>query len=650
MLEETRSPSLCALLREGSKFTKIGNFWATPAGASSSNGSIRSRGSNQASESTFRLGRGKFGGRKAGRGSPPTSAPSSAAKGEEAPAMYEISLPAPEDASRMEMLRFHITTRNFVALLQRKPIVGLTFYQAVIDLHDRCRWYMPDETDCTTMITSYLGDCALDDLRSDPGAAIGLLSWSEEPGVRWHEGWREAFVHAVGMYDRMITLTAYRDVSLVSRALLERAHLDLQLRVEGAEERLAGFDFDDIWPRQSAQAPPARASFDRCRKFLKRFYESAYKTWPVPVPEKAGGRWLTRDIAIRLQKDFCALYDHLVDRDVVWENYESRGERKAKMVRQTKGAMTFRPDSDSLPMTVMVTSFDDRHEYHHIPHPYPLLPSSIPVQYNAMQSILSGRRDKALEKRTALAYHEASNVILLGSNRTTNALVEQFINFEKSDQLGEVDPAEARKGRWILLYCVLQILADIATDTPNMWCKDGVSYFLNTRLKGTPPWRTQTDRVYPEASRLISHCWTAPKTWSIDHAIGSSPLKNHRQIVITSDGIGDGTGREPSFLSSPDQDTLRDSSSLSDRPPSPPEKDSHWDGDHHPGTDLDGSEIIGHAIGQNGGGYTGKDRSVMVKASSGGQVHGTSRMSMQPQPQQNPRDAGRSDYVPPQGW
>jgi hypothetical protein len=282
---------------------------------------------------------------------------------------------------------------------------------------------------------------------------------------------------------------------------------------------------------------------------------------------------LTRLVALRLQRDFTALYDHLVDRDVTWEHYEERGDRKSKMVRNPKGSTPFRPDSDNLPMTVMMTSFDDRHEYLHIPHPYPLLPASMPVQYHAMQSILSGRRDKALEKRTALAYHEASNVTILPPDRGSNELLDQFINFEKTDQLGEVDPVEARKGRWILLYGILQILADIATDTPNMWCKSGVSYFLNTRLKGTPPWKTKHDRGYPEATRVISHCWTVPKTWSVDHTIGSSPLRNHRQIVITSGGIGDGTGREPTFLSSPGEETLRNSSSFSETPPSPPAKD-----------------------------------------------------------------------------
>ena len=67
-----------------------------------------------------------------------------------------------------------------------------------------------------------------------------------------------------------------------------------------------------------------------------------------------------------------------------------------------------------------------------------------------------------MEKRVLLAYAEASNSHLVGKDTATNDLVEAFIRFEKSDLTLEVNPREARKGRWVLLYGILQALATMS--------------------------------------------------------------------------------------------------------------------------------------------------------------------------------------------
>ncbi|KAI9846647.1 MAG: hypothetical protein M1838_001203 [Thelocarpon superellum] len=479
------------------------------------------------------------------RGGQPTPPLSDRAGSAESPILYELYFPAPAEATKMDILRHHLTTRNVLALLLNKSLVGLNFYQALVDLHERLVSYMEPDVDSASLVIDYLATNYLDDVRNDPGAAAGLLAWSEEPSVRWDEGWREAFVHCVGMYPHLVDRPEFRDVSLVSRSLLENSHLELQIRVQKAEEVLATFNFQQIWPTQSAQPPPARSSFDRFQKFLKQFYESTYKTWPVKGARENGSGWLTRPLAMRLQRDFGALYDYFVDRDVVWND-------EGRMVSKSKRA-TFRADTDDLPLTSFFTSFDQRHHFPRIPHAYPLLPTSIPVALSGKQSksgaLFSGLKKMRGDKETALAYAEASNVFLLGSDVPSNDLVEAFLKFEKRDQIGEINPVDARKGRWILLYCVLQALANLSVDTPELWHKDDVSYFLNPRLKGTPPWRGQTESVFEEASPELSHCWQVSQTWTNDHGLGWSGLRNHKQIVITMEGIGDGTGRGSSLSS-----------------------------------------------------------------------------------------------------
>lgn len=57
---------------------------------------------------------------------------------------YEIHFLAPEGVSRMELLRYHTITRNFFAFLKGKPLVGMTCFQAFMDLFERAKLYMPE--------------------------------------------------------------------------------------------------------------------------------------------------------------------------------------------------------------------------------------------------------------------------------------------------------------------------------------------------------------------------------------------------------------------------------------------------------------------------------------------------------------------------
>ncbi|KAI9682135.1 MAG: hypothetical protein M1817_000189 [Caeruleum heppii] len=567
VLEETESPFFATILREGYRYHNDFDYApsaSTPGQLHDSSQypvrDIESRATNYGPEPGFPFRHPKpptaissLNPRSSRPSSPPTENHRSDKEGQ---VLHELYFPAPSNTSKVDVLRHHLTTRNVFAVLTNKSLVGLNLYQALLDLHERFQLYLPPNTDCAALVIEYLVSNRLDDLRGDPASAAGLLAWSEGLSVRWHEGWREAFVHAVGMYPRLSVLSEYRDVSPVSRALIERAHLDLGVRINQAEERLSTFDFIDLWPMQSVQHPAARDTFERCQRFLVRFYQAVYWSWPPQATNDQEGSWLTRDLIVRLQKDFGSLYDYFVDRDVGWDEAEHRSERKPRIVSKSKRA-TFHADSDDLPLTDMITGFDTRHKYPHLPHPYPLLPTSIPVHYSPKPGLFGGKKgggadERATRRRAALAYAEATNIFLLGSDFPANDLVEAFVRFEKTDQVGEVDPAEARKGRWILLYCVLQVLSTLSVDTPNLRFKDNVSYFLNPRLRGTPPWREPSQPAPEEANQTGSHCWTVPKTWNNTHTLAWSGLRNHRQIVITSDGIGDGIGRASSASHSPE--------------------------------------------------------------------------------------------------
>lgn len=439
---------------------------------------------------------------------------------------YHMYFPTPSGLSKSEAHRHALTTRNVFALLYHASLVGNSLCQALTDLLVRMDAYMPADADNVGTILNYISARQLDDVRNDPELAISLLAWSENTEVHWEEGWRDAFVHSVGMYPGADSCADYKAVSPISRALLDRAHLEMQLRVQTAEDHLGDFSFDINWPSPTPSTDnSAHASADRLRLFLLEHYSQACGVWPPASragPAHAGEDiWLDRDLVQRLQKDFGALYDYLVDREVLWDESETRSTRKWMMVSKSN-TKVFVPDTPDLAMTDVLIEYDNRMRYPHVPHPFPLIPDSIsPATGSVAQSRfkwdkapLKGVEDRGLERRVQLAYTEATNIEMLGTDCIQSDLVDAFVRFEKSDLVGIVDPAIARRGRWVLIYTILQTLASVSVDSPTVRYKEGVSYHLSPRLKGTkiPPWKGARTAV-AEATHESSYCWRTALAW-----------------------------------------------------------------------------------------------------------------------------------------
>ncbi|KAL8846392.1 MAG: hypothetical protein Q9221_008505 [Calogaya cf. arnoldii] len=479
LLEETKSATLISKLQEG--------FQRTVKLSPSRHGTSRLRGGMK-NLNLVATGRQKL----------PTLSETGHCSNDN-PIRHEIHFPAPEEASRIEILRHHITTRNLFAFRLDRPLVGLTYYQALTDLNERLLLYMSQEIDCTRIIIRYMMSGNLHNVANDPGAAAGLLAWTENSGVQWVEGWREAFVHCVGMYDNLRGLPDIRDISHASRTLLERSHVELQARIEACEARLSAFDFDDIWLASAWSSTLPRCAFDRLRQFLRQYYEKTYRGWP-PGVRGSNDRWLTRKLVQRLQIDFGSLYEYYVDRYRGWN---------AKYLHEEDKSLT-----DAL------SSYDKMFRCPHIPYPYPLLPASATelTLGKPMKQSLFTTKAKTMEKRTLHACLEASNSLHVGPETTSNGLVEAVLRFEKSDLVPEGNPREVRQGRRVLLYGILQVLATISVDTPGLWIND-VPYFLNPRLEGSPSWTTKGGQALERANPTLSYCWTAPMSWKLEQAV-----------------------------------------------------------------------------------------------------------------------------------
>ena len=465
--------------------------------------------------------------------------------------LHEIYIPWPGAETGIHSTIWHITTRNFFAVMyDASALVGTTLHEAMTKLFERVTMY-PDYLDRNVSkvdwLTTYIVHHKFDDVRNNPSYAASLLAFSEAPGVQWREGYIEAFVHCVGMLDMGLqTIPEWRHITPHTKMFIQNASMEIEERIHRAQGWLFSFDFSEMWPSSTAQPSTARGCFDRLRKWLCKYYENAFLHWP-PSNEQT---WLTRDMVIRLKNDFHGLYDYLVNRDIMFDGTEYRPGQKWAIT--SRSGQNFRADTFELPFTDILLGFDNRNEFPHIPHPYPITPTSVPVQSKPKSAFILKRPNSPAEtlaqsRRKALSYAEASNVYTLRDQYMHTDLVTNFIRFEQSDQVENLDPYEARRGRWLLIYGVLQVLATISVDSPNLRYKEGAQYHLCPQMKGVVPWAERGSPPEEEAEHIRSHCWVAPNTWG--PVIPKARPGAHKPIIWGQ--FGDGRSRGESLDSVP---------------------------------------------------------------------------------------------------
>lgn len=431
---------------------------------------------------------------------------------------HEIYVAWPGPECGLHSTVWHIATRNFFAVLYNaNNVVGVTLFESLSRLFERIKTYsdyLDRNTNKATWITSYMVRHQFDDVRNNPSFAASLLAFSELPGVRWRLGYIEAFVHCVGMLNMGLqTVAEWHYITPLTRVFLQNASLELEDRIHRAQAWLFSFDFMDMWPVTGVPRSSTQGCFDRFRKWLCRYYEGVFLHWPPGNNQT----WLTHDMVIRLRNDFHALYDYLVDRDIIFDGSEYRPGQK--WVIASKVGQSFRADTPELPLTDILLRFDDCNGFPHIPHPYPITPPSTPAHPKPKTSFISKRSLSHGEtidhsRRKALSYSEASNVYTLRDQYMHTDLVTHFIKFEQSDMLEYVDPFEARRSRWILIYGVLQVLATVSVDHPSLRFKSGVQYHISPQMKGVVPWAEPGSPPEPEAEHKKSHCFVVPGTWT----------------------------------------------------------------------------------------------------------------------------------------
>lgn len=90
-----------------------------------------------------------------------------------------------------------------------------------------------------------------------------------------------------------------------------------------------------------------------------------------------------------------------------------------------------------------------------------------------------------------------------------------------------MDTHQGRLGRWIIIYCMMQLLCKVAVDIQGLRYGQNVEYHLSADLDGTPPWNTSDfpTTMHPAGPEFAWAALFARATGTPPRASGSAQKK-----------------------------------------------------------------------------------------------------------------------------
>ncbi|KFY00478.1 hypothetical protein V490_01330 [Pseudogymnoascus sp. VKM F-3557] len=399
---------------------------------------------------------------------------------------YDLYIPPPPTAEGEQQLLCRTATRNFFAWICGKPLVGESLGQALVGLLNNMSEYRGLNVDNVEDILDYMEEGGYADFGNSPVHTLATLHFAEH--FQFEHLYIDAFAHAVGMHDEIIQSPEYKCISPTTRSILDRAHSELQYRLETTSTSLSTFLTDELSPTHLGLTPASRTHLDRFRDFLMTYWVSALGSYPPPPHTDA---IFSNQVLLRMRTEFKDLYAYLVDESFTASDCSPAAAQGGVCVLQS------------------VQAFDARMGYESFLHPLPLLPTSStdasrPV--NARTHSLSLRSPTL--SRTFSWSRPASpktdgrllalSTVAKASNHhkpdlLNTPLVKAYRDFEtstilaaKEDKRTRVSAAAARKVRWILIYATLQTLRSATDILPQVRTPLTVPYHLSATLPRLP--------------------------------------------------------------------------------------------------------------------------------------------------------------------
>ncbi|KAH6620110.1 hypothetical protein C7974DRAFT_226455 [Boeremia exigua] len=417
-----------------------------------------------------------------------------------------LYIPAPEDASREDAFKWHVTTRNFFAFLVGKPLVGYHMGQTFVDLQERLRLFRSGVVDNHQDFLQYAEDQGYRDFAECTDYALASLFYAE--AFKFRHAWIDAFAHCVGMNDSLSLSPEYASTSRLTKALITRAFLEVDLHLGQVTTALGKFLEEDLSPVHLGLTPGGRSHLNRFRRFLHSFYVKKFGYWPPPR-----GSAFPKALYRSMYFDFQALYDYLVD------------------INSTTDFTLQGPVDGGICVLQNLDSFDRRHKFTPQPHPLPLLPSYAEPTKKAESPKALRQLTLASQHKKANGVHTVSAALATATNKPPagfngSSIVQEYARFEQTyssthtQRDEKISVVDARKVRWLLIYGTLQYLVSALRAPKEVRDAETADYPLCCLLPENSSWPGASQASTPSATSVMSSSASVPQ--AIDEYLNSS--------------------------------------------------------------------------------------------------------------------------------
>lgn len=467
-----------------------------------------------------------------------------------------------------------ITLRNVFAFLNGENLVATmktpSLYSIFLRIADFLQRYEFSNFDGSTLgeevalnFAKYLRAFKLADVRASREKTIEAIILGER--LRSMELYHEGFVHAAGKYTEIMKMKSplYFLVTDVTAKRLERADLDINLRLKTVRTRLQNFEFPSLFAgianstssleSKTINFKAWKSSFLTMRRHIMMFYKQQFGAWPPSAKSKKNTfeeSGLNRILLQELYQDFSDLYDALVDR-------ASFTTRSSALAIENSNV----EDENDAPTKPALRRVMEEYD-----HSSPPVQPPVPLDTPLLPSLVSIRRDygswdvrrKRKEHAKKLGDDEINEALMQSYNRDSiksTPFLQAFMEFERRTARGKTigEMADLRSGQWLFLYVVIQALPLVVVDAPGLQWTKGVEYFLCEVPKGSAPWSQENqNRAWysvADGSGVVnlpadiidhgvdgiyrrSHCWQMADKWTSTNELAPMP-DNDNGVVFT---------------------------------------------------------------------------------------------------------------------
>lgn len=307
------------------------------------------------------------------------------------------------------------------------------------------------------------------DFSHSPDYALAGLQVADQ--FHLEDLWIDSFSHCVGMHSILFMSTEYSKFATHLKNHIEDATDRLETHLESVSENLGNFLEHELSPANLGLTPGARAHLDRFRTFLHGFYVRKFGYWPPPKSYA-----FAKSLLLSMYYDFQNLYEYLVDPD------------STNSIQQQKLA------SGGVCVWQSIQAFDNRNAYEPLAHSSSRLPELAPTRRQSQ----SQRALKTLRLGVRVSNTAASNALARAANaidpRVVNSpLVKAYREFESDasqHKEEKISVGDARKVRWIMVYCTFQMLVSVIKAPPQVR-DSGPTYALCCDVSDYPPWKKE---------------------------------------------------------------------------------------------------------------------------------------------------------------